>query len=46
MTMLVDVSNSAIPFADLKAALAAKGGDMGLKIRIQNEDIFEAMHRI
>ena len=46
MTMLVDVSNSAIPFADLKAALAAKGGEMGLKIRIQNEDIFEAMHRI
>jgi len=46
MTMLVDVSKSAIPFADLKAALAEKGGDMGLKIRIQSEEIFEAMHRI
>ncbi|MBQ8830294.1 MAG: ACT domain-containing protein [Oscillospiraceae bacterium] len=46
MTMLVDVSNSVISFAELKEALAAKGGEMGLKIRIQNEDIFEAMHRI
>ena len=46
MTMLVDVSKSIIPFADLKAALAEKGGDMGLKIRIQSEEIFEAMHRI
>ena len=46
MTMLVDVSNSVIPFTELKDALAAKGGDMGLKIRIQREDIFEAMHRI
>ena len=46
MTMLVDVANCAISFTDLKAALAAKGGDMGLKIRIQREDIFEAMHRI
>ena len=46
MTMLVDVSKSAIPFADLKAALAEKGGDMSLKIRIQSEEIFEAMHRI
>ena len=27
-------------------ALAEKGGDMGLKIRIQSEEIFEAMHRI
>ena len=46
MTMLVDVSKSIVPFADLKAALAEKGGDMGLKIRIQSEEIFEAMHRI
>lgn len=46
MTMLVDVSKSLIPFADLKAALAEKGGDMGLKVRIQSEEIFEAMHRI
>ena len=46
MTMLVDVSACAIPFTELKEALAAKGGEMGLKIRIQREDIFEAMHRI
>lgn len=46
MTMLVDVSKCNIPFTELKDAMAAKGGDMGLKIRIQSEDIFEAMHRI
>ncbi len=46
MTMLVDVSQATIPFAALKEALAAAGQDRGLDIRIQREDIFDAMHRI
>ena len=46
MTMLVDVSQSTIPFAKLKDDLSAAGQDRGLDIRIQREDIFDAMHRI
>ena len=46
MIMLVDVSESAVAFADLAGCLEQKGGEMNLSIRIQREDIFNAMHRI
>ena len=46
MIMLVDVSASTVPFARLREELAAAGQERGLDIRIQREDIFDAMHRI
>ena len=46
MTMLVDVSQATIPFTKLAEALAQAGRDCSLDIRIQREDIFDAMHRI
>ncbi len=46
MTMLVDTSLSEQPFDTISAALSAKGDEMGLSIRIQREDIFNAMHKI
>ena len=46
MMMATDVSASTIPMAQLSAELDKIGRDMGLSIRIQREDIFEAMHRI
>ena len=46
MMMATDVSASSIPMAQLAAELENIGKDMGLSIRIQREDIFEAMHRI
>ena len=46
MIMLVDVSASTVPFAQLREELAAAGQERGLDIRIQREDIFDAMHRI
>ena len=46
MMMATDVSASSIPMAQLAAELESIGKDMGLSIRIQREDIFEAMHRI
>lgn len=46
MTMLVDTAASSAPFDQLREALKAKGEEMGLNIRIQREDIFNAMHRI
>ena len=46
MVMVVDVEKSAIPFGDLADQLAALGQTMGLSIRAQREDTFQAMHRI
>jgi len=46
MIMLVDASRCSVPFGELAATLAAAGEEKGLSIRIQREDIFNAMHRI
>ena len=46
MMMVVDVSKCSIPVAELVELLDAQGKEMGLSIRLQREDIFEAMHRI
>ena len=46
MTMLVDLTNSTVDFADISDKLTAKGEEMGLSIRIQREDIFDLMHRV
>ena len=46
MIMLVDAGAANVPFAQLKEELAAAGQERNLDIRIQREDIFNAMHRI
>ncbi len=46
MIMLVDVSACVLPFSELGGALSALGGEMSLDIRIQREEIFNAMHKI
>ncbi len=46
MMMAVDVSGSTLPLAELAESMEAAGSRMGLSIRLQREDIFEAMHRI
>ena len=46
MVMLVDTSGSAAPFDELSKSLKTQGEEQALSIRIQREDIFEAMHRI
>ena len=46
MMMATDVSGSTVPMAQLAAEMEKIGTQMGLSIRIQREDIFEAMHRI
>ncbi len=46
MIMMVDAAESDVPFAKLSALMEAKGQEIGLSIRIQREDIFNAMHRI
>ena len=46
MVMLADVSKSNVSFDKISEKLNEKGEEMGLSIRIQLEDIFNAMHRI
>ena len=46
MIMLVDVSACEISFAELADQLERAGTEQSLSIRIQREDIFNAMHRI
>ena len=46
MVMVVDVTGAAVPFAKLSEELASLGHEMGLSIRIQREEIFDAMHTI
>ena len=46
MVMLVDLSGCDRPFNDVAKILREDGEKHGLAIRIQREDIFEAMHRI
>jgi ACT domain-containing protein len=46
MTMLVDMSGYKRPLTTLGSRLDAIGAAMGLKIQIQNENIFKRMHRV
>ena len=46
MMMAVDVTECTVPLAQLCQTMEAKGQEMGLNIRVQREDIFNAMHQI
>ena len=46
MIMMVDTSGCSLAFKDLAEMLRSRGESRELVIRIQREDIFEAMHRI
>ena len=46
MIMAVDVSEATVSFAEVRDALAELGREMELTIRIQREEIFNAMNPI
>ena len=46
MVMAVDAANANVGFEELAAQLWELGEGMELSIRIQREEIFDAMHRI
>ena len=46
MVMAVDVGKSRDSFGALSQALSDLGREMGLSIRIQRQEIFDAMHSI
>ena len=46
MVMAVDVEKAKVPVGDLRVLLEELGKKMEISIRIQREEIFDAMHRI
>ncbi|MDD2569036.1 MAG: ACT domain-containing protein [Clostridia bacterium] len=46
MVMLVDTEGMNKDYKDVVDALAAKGEELGVSIRMQREDVFNAMHSI
>ena len=46
MVLVADISSSACVFEKLSSELTALGEKMGLQIRIQRSEIFEAMHQV
>lgn len=46
MVMMIDISGSGLPFAEISKLVEDKGREMGVKIHVMHEDIFTSMHRI
>ena len=46
MTMAVNMAKAKVDIAEIRKSLDRIGQDMGLRITIQDESIFKAMHRI
>lgn len=46
MIMMVDIGSIPVDFASFAAELDRAGDDMGLKIFVMHEDVFNRMHRI
>ena len=46
MVMLADLENCSRSFTELTEKLSALGAEMDIAIRMQREDIFNAMHKI
>lgn len=46
MVMLVDISKATVGFATFAEEMEKIGEDMGLKIYVMHEDVFNSMHRI
>ena len=46
MIMIVDVDGASKEFQEYTAELEALGGEIGVSIHCQREEIFEKMHRL
>lgn len=46
MIMMVDLAGSRISFEELSDRLARKGAELSVRVEIQREEIFKAMHRV
>ncbi|MBQ3079611.1 MAG: ACT domain-containing protein [Clostridia bacterium] len=46
MVLIADISSDACSFSALSDALTKLGQELGLQIRVQRSEIFEAMYRV
>jgi len=46
MVMMVNIKDIKTPFSTISKEISELGKEIGLEIRIQSEEIFNAMHRI
>ena len=46
MIMLVDMAGPADEFYNIQRKLDKKGGELGVQVKMQREEIFNAMHQI
>jgi ACT domain-containing protein len=46
MIMMVELTGASVAFDELRQRLARKGEELGVRVEIQREEIFQAMHRI
>lgn len=46
MVLIADMAGANVTLAQARDAMSALGGDIGVEIRLQSEEIFTAMHRI
>lgn len=46
MIMMVDLAGAAISFHELSDRLMRKGAELSVRVEIQREEIFKAMHRV
>jgi len=46
MTMIVDVSNATVEIGELIRLMGECGNEWNLSIRVQRENIFDAMHKL
>lgn len=46
MVMLVDLSKMKVSFKEMTALLEKTGEELGMEIRMQRSEIFDAMHRV
>ncbi|MBQ2667981.1 MAG: ACT domain-containing protein [Clostridia bacterium] len=46
MIMMIDISGTSVPFSALSDELEALGSELGLKVHVMHEDVFNSMHRI
>ena len=46
MIMLIDISAMKTPLADLTDAMEKLGDEIGVKIHVMHESVFDSMHRV
>ena len=46
MVLIADMAQASVPLKEAHDRMARLGGDIGVEIRLQSEEIFTSMHRI